>query len=321
MTEQNGGLTRLSGRSMVEGDRRMKKRVRFLTAALLLAALLAGCSEAALPSATVPTEAPKESAQPAAAAAQPVSGEKEPPPTPPVSAPDKSGYEEYAGRFFKALKKGDAFEAASYIWFENDDDRALWLDRFAAPYNAGIKSLDSVALNLWALTVQEDLGADAPAVQTVYYVAWYDGSYRIFTDAASLPADLLRDRDYSGMPLPEETKAGRTEKADPGEDRFPPEDGQAEKWYREQQAELAAVKAAAEKAVRAMPEAKTVTSFDDPSVKLVEAAKLDFIKIEPKGSKLLVYAVSYPTTADETLGPIVIYLDSEANVLGVAPRE
>ena len=65
----------------------MKKRVRFLTAALLLAALLAGCSEAALPSATVPTEAPKESAQPAG-------GEKEPPPTPPVSVPDKSGYEE-----------------------------------------------------------------------------------------------------------------------------------------------------------------------------------------------------------------------------------
>ena len=123
------------------------------------------------------------------------------------------------------------------------------------------------------------------------------------------------------MPLPEETKTGRAEKADPGEDRFPPEDGQAEKWYREQQAELAAVKAAAEKAVRAMPEAKTVTSFDDPTVKLVEAAKLDFIKIEPKGSKLLVYAVSYPTAADETLGPIVIYLDSEANVLGVAPRE
>ena len=81
------------------------------------------------------------------------------------------------------------------------------------------------------------------------------------------------------------------------------------------------MKAAAERAVRALPEAKTVTSFDDPTVKLVEAAKLDFIKIEPKGSQLLVYSVSYPTAADETLGPIVIYLDSEANVLGVAPRE
>lgn len=297
----------------------MKKRVRFLAAALLLILLLTGCSEAAVPSAPAPAEAP--SAPPPAAATQSVSGGKELPPTPPAAAPDKSGYEEYAGRFFKALKKGDAFEAASYIWFENDDDRALWLDRFAAPYNAGIKSLDSVSLNLWALTVAEDFGGDAPDTQTVYYVAWYDGSYRIFTDPAALPADLLRDRDYSGMPLPEEEKTGGGKQTDPGEDRFPPEDGQAEKWYREQQAELAAVKAAAEKAVRAMPEAKTVTSFDDPSVKLVEAAKLDFIKIEPKGSKLLVYAVSYPTTADEILGPIVIYLDSEANVLGVAPRE
>ena len=309
----------------IEGDRTMKKRVCFLTAALLLAALLTGCSGAGAPSASAPSSAPAttptESAQPAAASAQPAGGEKEPPPTPPVSAPDKSGYEEYAGRFFKALKNGDAFKASSYIWFENDDDRALWLDRFAAPYNARFEGLDSVALNLWALTVGEDLGADAPATQTVYYVAWYDGGYRIFTDAASLPADLLRDRDYSGMPLPEEEKTGGGKQTDPGEDRFPPEDGQAEKWYREQQAELAAVKAAAEKAVRAMPEARTVTSFDNPTVKLVEAAKIDFIKVEPMGSKLLLYAVSYPTTADETLGPIVIYLDSEANVLGVAPRD
>ena len=302
----------------------MKKRVRFL-AALLLALLLAGCSGAqVLPGATppaAPAETPKESAKPAAAPEQPENVEKELPPTSPVSAPDKSGYEEYADRFFRALKKGDAFEASSYIWFENDDERALWLDRFAAPYNASIKALDSVSLNLWALTVGEDLGGDAPNTQTVYYVAWYDGSYRVFTDPASLPADLLRDRDYSGMPLPEETKTGIPEKADPGEDRFPPEDGQAEKWYREQQAELAAVKAAAERAVREMPEAKTVTSFDNPTVKLVDASTIDFIKVEPKGSKLLLYAVSYPTTADAVLGPIIIYLDSEANVLGVAPRE
>ena len=106
-----------------------------------------------------------------------------------------------------------------------------------------------------------------------------------------------------------------------GEDEFPPEDGQAEKWYREQQAELAAVKVAADRAVRALPEAETVTSFDDPEIKLVDAKSVDFLKIEPKGSKLLLYAVSYPTTADAVLGPIVLYLDSEANVVGIAPRE
>ncbi|MDO4989559.1 MAG: hypothetical protein Q4E45_03540 [Eubacteriales bacterium] len=305
----------------------MKKRVRFLTAALLLAALLTGCSGAGAPSAAAPTsapaQAPTESAQPAASAAQPTAetAGNELPPTPPASAPDKRGYEEYADRFFRVLKKGDAFAASSYIWFENEEDRALWMDRFTAPYNASLKPLESLSLNLWAATVEEELGAGVPPAQTVYYVAWYDGSYRIFTDAASLPADLLRDRDYSGMPLPEEEKTDGGKRTEPGEDEFPPEDGQAEKWYREQQAELAAVKAAAERAVRALPEAKTVTSFDDPTVKLVEAAKLDFIKIEPMGSKLLVYAVSYPTTADEILGPITVYLDSEANVLGVAPRE
>ena len=91
----------------------MKKRVRFLAAALLLALLLTGCSgtqavpEVSTPAA--PAEAPQEGAQPPAAATQSAGGGKELPPTPPVSAPDKSGYEEYAGRFFRALKKGDAF--------------------------------------------------------------------------------------------------------------------------------------------------------------------------------------------------------------------
>ena len=62
----------------------MKKRVYFLAAALLLALLLAGCSEAAAPSAPAPAETPKEGAQPAAAAVQPVKSEKELPPTPPA---------------------------------------------------------------------------------------------------------------------------------------------------------------------------------------------------------------------------------------------
>ncbi len=310
----------------------MKMRIRVLVTVLLLVLLLGGCSEEAGP-ASAPASGTAENMQSAGMPGQPAgnseekdqptalkgTGEEQPPPTPPVAVPDRSGYFEYAERFFRALKRGDAFAASSYIWFEKEEDRALWLERFEAPYNAKLKDFSSVSLNLWAATVEEDLGADVPAQQTVYYVAWYDESYRIFTDPSSLPADLLRDRDYSGMPLPEEVPTGKKPK--PGEDEFPPEDGQAEKWYREQQAELAAVRAAADRAVRALPEANTVTSFDDPNIELVDASKVSFIKIEPKGSKLLLYAVSYPTTADAILGPITVYLDSEANILGFAPRE
>ena len=90
------------------------------------------------------------------------------------------------------------------------------MDRFTAPYNASLKPLESLSLNLWAATVEEELGAGVPPTQRVYYVAWYDGSYRIFTDPASLPADLLRDRDYSGMPLPEEPKPSGGKKPEPG---------------------------------------------------------------------------------------------------------
>ena len=305
----------------------MRQRLRRLTALLLLAALLAGCSAAspaaqntAAPAASAPSAPPAPVQTPDSAEKAAESGGKEIPPTPPSTMPDKSGYYEYARLFYRELEKGDAFEASSFIWFENEEDRAAWLDRFAAPYNARLASVSAVSRNLWAVTVEEELGKDAPATQTVYYVAYYDGSYRIFTDPHTLPKDLLRDQDYSGMPVsaPEKTGGGKTPD---GGDEFPPEDGQREKWYREQQAELAAVKAAADKAVRALPEAKTVTSFDDPKIELVDAKTVDFLKIEPKGSKLLLYKVSYPTTADAILGPIVLYLDSEANVLGVAPRD
>ena len=303
----------------------MRKRCCLLTAALLLAALLAGCSGAGAPSAEKPaalSPAPGAGAAPAAAAPAQSAGNGEfTPPSQSSAQPEGDGYRQFALRFFDALKRGDAFGAASYIRFENEDDRALWIERFYPPFNPSLSELRCEYPNLWAATITEDFGGEAPATRTVYCIAYYQGSFRVFPDPFPLPEDLDLEHDYSAMPLPEETKTGGGAKTEPGEDAFPPEDGQAEKWYRDRQAELAAVKAAAEKAVRAMPEAKTVTSFDNPTVQFVEAAKLDFIKIEPMGSKLLVYAVSYPTTADETLGPIVVYLDSEANVLGVAPRE
>ena len=313
----------------------MNRKIRIPAALLLLAVLLTACSGTAAPKVSDPAApAAGNAASPTASVqatgdtgdlpaptseVQTGNDGKEQPPTQPAD-PDSSGYEEYARRFFQVLKKGDAFAAASYIWFENDQDRDSWVERFEAPYNATLGELSCVSRNLWAATVEENHGPGVPASRTVYYVAWYDGSYRIFADPSRLPADLLRDRDYSGMSLPEE-KAGNGKKANPDGDEFPPEDGQAEKWYRERQAELAAVRAAAEQAVRALPEAKTVKSFDDPSIKYVEASKVDFIKVEPKGSKLLLYEVSYATTADELLGPIIVYLDTEANVLGFAPRE
>ena len=291
----------------------MKIQTRWL-AALLLAGLLAGCTQ---------TEAaqPEQPAQPeTVSAAQDMprtGGEQDLPST----EPDQNGYFEYAQLFFEALKRGDAFETAGYLFFADEGARAEWMDRFTAPYHPKLISVSSVARNLWAMTVEEELGEGIPPTQTVYYVSYYDGSYRIFTDPLSLPADLRRDQDFSGMPLPEPEKPGKSVKPKPGEDEFPPEDGQAEKWYREQQAELEAVKAAAEKAVRALPEADTVTSFENAKVDLVDASTVDFLTAEPQGSKLLLYRVSYPTKADAILGPITVYLDSEANVLGFGPRE
>ena len=305
----------------------MKKQARWI-AALLLTALLAGCAQTApaqaapAQAASAQTAAPAET-EPAAQIAQTAENAQPaaqwPQLTPPSTEPDRSGYYEYAQLFFDTLKKGDAFETASFLYFADEEQRAEWLDRYAAPINAKLLSVSSVARNLWAMTVEEELGSELPPTQTDYYIAWYDGSYRIFTDLFSLPEDLIRDQDFSGMPLPELPKTDG--KKNPGEDEFPPDDGQAEKWYREQQAELEAVKAAAEKAVRALPEADTVTSFENAKVDLVDASTVDFLKVEPQGSKLLLYRVSFPTKADAILGPITVYLDSEANVLGFGPRE
>ena len=302
----------------------MKKQARWI-AALLLAALLAGCAQTA-PAQAAPAQtavpAETESAAQIAQTAQTAQPAAQwPQLTPPSTEPDRSGYYEYAQLFFDTLKKGDAFETASFLYFADEEQRAEWLDRYAAPINAKLLSVSSVARNLWAVTVEEELGSELPPTQTDYYIAWYDGSYRIFTDLFSLPEDLIRDQDFSGMPLPEPEKPGKSVKPKPGEDEFPPDDGQAEKWYREQQAELEAVKAAAEKAVRALPEADTVTSFENAKVDLVDASTVDFLKVEPQGSKLLLYRVSFPTKADAILGPITVYLDSEASVLGFGPRE
>ena len=298
----------------------MKKQARWI-AALLLTAMLAGCAQTA-PAATAATAAPAGTGTAVQTAGPtPTGAGQDPQPTPPSTEPDRSGYFEYAQLFFDTLKKGDAFETSAFLYFADEEQRAEWMDRFAAPINAKLLSVSSVARNLWAATVEEDLGAELPPTQTVYYIAWYDGSYRVFTDPFSLPEDLLRDQDYSGMPLPEAELPKTDGKKNPGEDEFPPEDGQAEKWYREQQAELAAVKAAAEKAVRTLPEADTVTSFENAKVDLVDASKVEFLTARPQGSQLLLYRVSFPTKADAILGPITVYLDSEANVLGFGPRE
>ena len=296
----------------------MKKQARWI-AALLLTAMLAGCAQTA-PAATAATAAPAGTGTAVQTAGPtPTGAGQDPQPTPPSTEPDRSGYFEYAQLFFDTLKKGDAFETSAFLYFADEEQRAEWMDRFAAPINAKLLSVSSVARNLWAVTVEEELGSELPPTQTDYYIAWYDGSYRIFTDLFSLPEDLIRDQDFSGMPLPELPKTDG--KKNPGEDEFPPEDGQAEKWYREQQAELAAVKAAAEKAVRTLPEADTVTSFENAKVDLVDASKVEFLTARPQGSQLLLYRVSFPTKADAILGPITVYLDSEANVLGFGPRE
>ena len=297
----------------------MKKQLWRYAAALLLLTLLSGCGGAEKPDAAAQTAAPAAVQTEKPASQQNTFAETKTQPAPPSTMPDKNGYAEYAGYFYEELKKGDALACSAYLWFENEEERALWLERFSVPYHPSLK-VSRVSNNLWAAEIGEELGNGLPSVQAVYYVAWYDGDYRIFTDPTALPADLLRDADYSAMPVNRPLKSGGGITPE-GEDEFPPEDGQAEKWYREQQAELAAVKAAADKAVRALPEADTVISFDDPKVDLVDANSLDFIKIEPQGSKLLLYRVTYPTTADEILGPIMIYLDSEANVVGMAPRE
>ncbi|MCR5576598.1 MAG: hypothetical protein K6F56_06270 [Oscillospiraceae bacterium] len=299
----------------------MGQKYRQLLTALLLVVLIAGCTAApAAQSTAIPPAAyVVQTADVSVQAGE--SGGKEILPTPPPTVSEKNGYHEYAGLFYRELEKGDAIAASAYMWFDSEGDRALWIERFAAPDNAKLVSVSRVSLNLWAMTVEESLGSDIPPTQTVYYVAWYDGSYRIFPDPPRLPADMLRDQDYGGMPVEKPVKSGGGITPD-GEDQFPPEDGQAEKWYRERQAELAAVKAAADKAVRALPEADTVTSFDNPKVELVDVNTVrELLTAEPQGSKLLVYAVTYPTGADAVLGPIVLYLDSEANVLGFAPRE
>lgn len=296
----------------------MRKRIQVLTGILLLA-LLTGCADAAKGEAVTSTSPPAETAVQAIQSEAPISG-KTSLPTPPSTSPDKNGYAEFAQRFFAVLKQGDAFAASSYIWFTDEQARDLWMERYTAPHKPSL-TVSRVSMNLWAATVEEDYGAEAPPTTTVYYVAWYDGSYRIFTDPLALPADLLRDQDYSAMPLPEEKPSQNGGRTPGGEDEFPPEEGQAESWYRSQQQELAAVRAAAEKAVRALPEAKTVTSFDEPEIELVDASTVSFLEAEPKGSQLLLYVVRYPTTADAVLGPISVYLDSEANVLGFGPRE
>lgn len=291
----------------------MNNRTR-VPALLLSLTLLAGCAgtPTAAPEATA-AEAqavPQETAQPAG---------KEIPPTPPSTVPDQNGYYDFAQLFFSALRSGDAFAAASYMHFEDEQARALWLERFTPPLNARLVSVSALSLNLWAATVEEELGADIPPTQTVYYLAYYDGAYRVFLDPFSLPEDLIRDQSFAGMPLPVTEKARPVAK--PGEDEYPPEEGQAENWYRQQQAELAAVKAAAEKAVRALPEAATVKSFDQPEIQLVDANSVTFLERKPEGDSLLVYRVSYSTAADALLGPITVYLDSKANVLGFGPRE
>ena len=83
-----------------------------------------------------------------------------------------------------------------------------------------------------------------------------------------------------------------------------------------------AIRKAAEEAVRALPEADTVTDFDNPELEIVDGSLLSFsIANSDIEAPQSVYAVSYPTTADAILGPITVYLDYDLNVLGFALRD
>ena len=85
---------------------------------------------------------------------------------------------------------------------------------------------------------------------------------------------------------------------------------------------ISRVWAAAEGAVRALPEADTVTDFKHPDIALVDVTALSGTTFSVCGTEPhMVYAVTYPTTADALLGPIVVYVDPVAGVLGFGLRE
>lgn len=93
-------------------------------------------------------------------------------------------------------------------------------------------------------------------------------------------------------------------------------------WLNAQYDEISDAWASAEEAVRALPEADTVISFKYPDIALVDVTELSGTTFSVCGTEPhMVYAVTYPTTADGLLGPIVVYVDPAAGVLGFGLRE
>lgn len=68
-------------------------------------------------------------------------------------------------------------------------------------------------------------------------------------------------------------------------------------------------------------EVSTITNWDDPIITIIDKLPDTYMVITEVDDSNLVYQVEYNTTQDGVLGPIVLYMDSDGNILGLAYRE
>lgn len=92
-------------------------------------------------------------------------------------------------------------------------------------------------------------------------------------------------------------------------------------WINEERNHIDTIINAAYDYVQTMPKADTVTNYDFPDIELVYMSTEDSYVVLDDFTKGKTYTVTFTTTADAILGPIVVYVDDNATVFGLGYRK
>ncbi len=66
---------------------------------------------------------------------------------------------------------------------------------------------------------------------------------------------------------------------------------------------------------------KTITDWDNPAVETIKELPNDYHKTADVTNSDNYYEVTFTTTEDGVLGPIILFLDEEGNIIGQGIRE